>query len=900
MAFYEQFVQFSKVSGEQSYARCPMHPDMNESFTVNMKTDEWYCHGCGCGGKYVEFLQRYYDVGRDVAAAAYKQWEQRKTFPFPTQEYVDTCARVLQDKPAEIKVLHDFGITDEVIERFKLGYDDTRITIPVYSRTGRLINVRKYLPPHRRGTGGGVAKVIGVRGCNEARYYPYENLTADKDTIYIVEGEKDCLVAISQGFNAVTGTGGSNMPQHEEELFRNKTVYLMGDNDPAGATLTARYIKELGSVAKAIKIVHLPCKDFTEFWMEYHSNDVSQYTEDAIRDVPSFGRTKEEAAVVAEETTASLTKSEFVENLNQWVTLKNMSVIGVDPKTYTVPSRLKVKCCNGSCTHPCRIGATRVAEEVEVDPRQILWFVGSNDDLQDRYLRRLFSCKYVSSEPAAYTNVQIIMFQESASFADGMDDASYEPRYGIYMYEETRLIPTVKYNFQACRVTDPRNQQNYYVIRQADAVQSVAEACNESTVKYFQQVAEQCKTLPELINFHYKKWESTLGIEGRPDLFGAILLTYASVTEIKWKGGIIKGWLDAMVIGDTRTGKSQMAQRFVKYLQMGSYINGENAKRTGVIGGVQHMGDSWIITWGAIPMNDKGLLVIDEASGLEVDDIKELSATRSSGAVTINKIAKGEARARTRLLWLSNPRSGKNIEDFYWKGYGAFMEYIPVVEDQARFDLVLSAAREDVGELTGLQVQEVDESLYRRLFSFAWNVDREDVIISGETAAKVEEVVKRISKELDGGPLVVSVAVHEKLLRLSCAFSVLCGSITGKRLIVQPMHVEYAYEFLVSTLTKPTLDYKSYIDELKRAQKQKAKNVDFVKSLVTQYPAIRILLSAQRFKGSQVQEILGVDRTEASKIISELLTRGLMKINFNGSYQSDKILIDITRQMGVN
>lgn len=354
-----------------------------------------------------------------------------------------------------------------------------------------------------------------------------------------------------------------------------------------------------------------------------------------------------------------------------------------------------------------------------------------------------------------------------------------------------------------------------------------------------------------------------------------------------------------MVIGDTRTGKSQMAQRFVKKLQMGSYINGENAKRTGVIGGVQRNGDSWIITWGAIPMNDKGLLVIDEASGLEVDDIKELSATRSSGAVTINKIAKGEAKARTRLIWLSNPRSGKNIEDFYWKGYGAFTEYIPVVEDQARFDLVLSAARDDVGELQGLPDDMVDESKYKGLFSFAWTVERDDIIISKETALRVEQLVKMLSSEYEGGPLIVGVAVHEKLLRLSCAFATLCGSIVGNRLVVEPKHVDYAREFLEMTLNKPTLDYKSFIEESKRASRERQKSVDFVKGLVAQYPAIRVLLSAQRFKGNQVQEILGVDRTEASKIISELLTRGLMKIAYNGTYQSDKILIDITRQMEV-
>ncbi len=890
-SFYEQFVQFEKVSGEQSYARCPMHNDTNASFTVNMSTDEWYCHGCGKGGRYVEFIENYYDVGRDVAVVAVKQWEQRKTLPFPTEDYVEACIRKLQEKPAEIKALHDFGISDEIIKKYKLGYDDTRITIPIYSRTNKLINVRKYLPPHRRIDGSTNAKVIGIRGCNESRFFPYDSFAPENDVIYVVEGEKDCLVALSQGLNCVTGTGGSNMPVHEESLFTGKKVYLMIDNDPAGARLTAHYVNALRGVASQLKIIKLPVKDFTEYWMEYHNTEFGPYTEDPIIQKKELQDISDEAI--------TLSKSEFVENLNSWMTLENMCVIGVDPKTYTIPNKLKVRCMNANCTRPCKIGTMKTAEEIDVDPRQLLQFVNNSDATQDAYLKKMFSCKSIGSEPASYVNVQVLMFQESASFKDGMEDASYEPRYGIYLYEESRLIPTVKYNFTACRVTDPRSQQNYYVIKQAEAIQSAVGECSQETIDYFKACAEKCSNVNELIDFHYRKWESAVGIEGRPDLFGAVLLTYASVTEIPWKGGIIKGWLDSMIIGDTRTGKSQLAQRFVKKLQMGSYINGENARRTGVIGGVQRNNDSWIITWGAIPMNDKGLLVIDEASGLEIEDIKELSATRSSGAVTINKIAKGEARARTRLIWLSNPRSGRNIEDFYWKGYGAFTEYIPVVEDQARFDLVLSAAREDVGELKGLRNEPLDETKYKNLFSFSWTVSSDDIVISKETIEAVNKSVKELASKYEGGPLVVGVAVHEKLLRLSCAFAILCGSIVGRRLIVQPRHIELAQEFLESTLNKPTLDYKSFIEESKRAQRAKTKNIEYIKGLVAMYPAIKILLSAARFRGNQVQEILGVERGEASKIISELLTRGLLKISYNGTYQSDKILIDIARQMEV-
>ena len=286
------------------------------------------------------------------------------------------------------------------------------------------------------------------------------------------------------------------------------------------------------------------------------------------------------------------------------------------------------------------MGGLDQMQVLDVDARQMLQFVDASDNAQDTYLRKIFGCKSVMAEPVEYTNVQKLVFQESASFVDGLEESSFESRYGIYLYNDYRLSATLKYNFEACRVTDPRSQQNFYIIRSAENVASTEPVIDDKALKRFQELADKSDDARELLNRHYKEWKPALGIEGRADLFGAIILTYCSVTEIPWSGGIIKGWLDTMVIGDTRTGKSQMAQRFVKTLGMGGYINGENARRTGVIGGVQQFGGSWVVTWGAIPMNDRGLLIIDEASGLDIDDVKDLSSTRSSGAVTMNKIVK--------------------------------------------------------------------------------------------------------------------------------------------------------------------------------------------------------------------------------------------------------------------
>ena len=48
-----------------------------------------------------------------------------------------------------------------------------------------------------------------------------------------------------------------------------------------------------------------------------------------------------------------------------------------------------------------------------------------------------------------------------------------------------------------------------------------------------------------------------------------------------------------------------------------------------------------------------------------------------------------------------------------------------------------------------------------------------------------------------------------------------------------------------------------------------------------------------------MKEVLGIDAIEASKIISDLLKRGLLKVTGSGAYAPDKLLIEIAKQMEV-
>ena len=905
---YNRFVTWAmKREDGQLYACCPLHIEKTPSFTVNEETLDWYCHGCGEGGGEKEFLVKLLGVDIGVAKAIITAWEGRGEWILPSDEYVEHCHQELLKRPTEITKIHEFGITDEAIKQYKLGWEDTRITFPVFSDNGYCVNVRKYLPPHRRKEGERVAKVTSVRGLGKGRprFYPYDAFSGDSglsedNPIVIVEGEKDCIAARAQGINAITGTGGATLPLQESLMFEGRHVAVMVDTDGVGARLAKDYFTALQPIVASIKRIALPAKDFVDYYQDCIDNDeeidIFSYAEANLGEY-----TDQEHDGPAVE--MSLTEAEAVENLDTWAKLNNMTIVGVETKVYTVPTKLECICLDSKCDRVCSIAQSALTNQgpvIKVPNRQILHSLNSDDNTQDKFVQDRFRCKKVKAVPKEYTNAQKVIFQESASFVDGLDEASFEHRYGVYISEKDRLTATMRYNLEASRVTDPRTQQVNYVIRDAEPVANCNISQNSEYIEKFRQVAEKSNSAMELLQHHYDEWLPTLAIEGRLDLFGAILLTYCSTTEIEWQNGTIKGWLDTMCIGDTRTGKSQMAQRFVKALELGGYINGENAKRTGVIGGVQQFGGSWVVTWGAIPLNDRGLLIIDEASGLSIDDIKDLSSTRSSGAVTLNKIVKGEARARTRLLWLSNPRSGGVINEFWWKGYGAFQDFIDAVEDQARFDLVLCAAREDIDSPEGVDsTEQPDLEEWRNLVSFAWQVQTSDMLMDKEFVAKVREASKLLNDEMGGGPLIVGVAVHEKLLRLAAAFAVLSGSIVGDQLQLQNVHIDYAVEFLKYILQKESMGYGDYVSDYQLKRKQREENVDYIKALVVTHPTITSILAAKNFKGLQFSEVLGMSKEDSAVILAELIKRRLIAVHSQATYKPEGVLVDIARQFRI-
>lgn len=888
MNFYSKFVDVVETGATQVYACCPFHKDRVPSFTINVETHQWYCHGCGEGGGYVSFLQKFLDIDQSKAKHYVALWQEGKPLPFPSQTIVDEAHTCLKGSPYALQLIHSWGLSDKIIDQYKIGYSNAekRFYFPIYTATNYLINIRKYMPPELRAGKEGIPKCIGVQDCNDSRFWPVENL--EKDTIFIVEGEKDCITAIGQGLNAVTGTGGSTIPTTDYSIFKGKKVYVMTDNDEAGDKTAQKYIDLISTFTNNIKRIKLPVKDFNDYYVRYGDANVIQYAKLVDYKIDKESELKK----------MSLAENEAVDTMGERVLFDNMMVTGSDPKIYAIPSVVCVKCENyADCKRPCKLYGGKASVEYAFEDRDLIHMIDSTDKKMYDLAYKFCGCKKATVTPTKYVNAQRIVFQEKASLLGGLENGSYEPRYGFYMYDKERLTPTARYVFDATKVTDPRNQKVYYSIKNAKLDDQGSQ--EPIDVQFFKHIASKYDNVLDFLQYHYDQWLADCRVYGRLDLFSALLLTMCSVTEIPYKSGAIKGVLDTIAIGDTRTGKSLMAQNMLTKLNLGGYINGENARLTGVLGGVVRLGDSWIITWGAIPLNDKGFCVIDEATGLEVEDITQMSSVRSSCVATINKVVRGEARARTRLFWIANPRSGKNINEYFYKGFDAFREFIPVNEDQARYDLVIGASRDDIDTLQDIKNGPLDEfiiSKYRNLINGAWNLETSRILpVDYE---HLHKVTTELCDKYRGGTLLIKEAAYEKVLRIAAALSVLSGSFNEKQqLVISNKMLDWAADYLSYIFTRSSIDYAYYVGKVQEEERLMKQNTEYATALCTQYPALRVLLNNTKFRGVQMQEVLGLDRDAVSKLLSQMLLKGLIKMSTGGLYTPSVSLINIIRKL---
>jgi DNA primase len=145
------------------------------------------------------------------------------------------------------------GISEAVIDLRLLGWNGSRITIPIFDQGGSVAFFKFAKDPEDNKSDS--PKMVTSPG-GHAELYGWERVLLNPEQIIICEGEFDRLVLESQGFAAVTSTGGAGTfrPEWAEAFCEIPHVYVCFDNDDAGRAGAERVARLIPHA----RIVQLP------------------------------------------------------------------------------------------------------------------------------------------------------------------------------------------------------------------------------------------------------------------------------------------------------------------------------------------------------------------------------------------------------------------------------------------------------------------------------------------------------------------------------------------------------------------------------------------------------------------------------------------------------------------
>lgn len=260
--------------GERSI-RCPFHDDRTPSASWNDETHLFYCFTCGWGGTARSVAERLGNektmnlLGTIEAGVAVPK---APPAPLPSNEAVVTWHHALMADTAKLEWLRrKRAWVPEVLQEFLVGWDGERITIPITTESGVLLNVRRYLPNAPRGK----SKMLNWKGHGSAKLFPMPGLwwvaggskprvlsPPAPDEIWVVEGEPDVLACWSNGHAAITHTGGASKkygrwPTKLSPYFTGMKVTVFADNDEVGKVQADRVLRELSPYAKSVEVKHV-------------------------------------------------------------------------------------------------------------------------------------------------------------------------------------------------------------------------------------------------------------------------------------------------------------------------------------------------------------------------------------------------------------------------------------------------------------------------------------------------------------------------------------------------------------------------------------------------------------------------------------------------------------------
>lgn len=854
-------------NGEQD-AHCPLHKDKTRSMRVNFKKGLWKCFA-GCGEGKLSELLALMDARDAVKESTILRWH---------RALLRNKARLKEFRRAR-------GLTKATIEEYQIGWDEETqsYTIPIRSADGVPFNVRHY----RLGADSG-RKIWSVKGLGTPRLFP-EAMVQKNDALVICEGELDALIAIQNGFPAVTGTGGATAWNDGwAKMFEDKSVVVMYDNDEAGRVGSRKVARSLSKTAR-VWVGHIPLKkpgsDVTDLFVK------KKYTPADFRDLLRQAREYTGKASSNGLEPADVSLQETFNASLAGKTLRTMATVkGKRNPPFLVPQLVKFECSldKGKICAVCPMEAEEGSTSLGLQPEDplLMRMIDSTDRQVDKLLFTAVGARCndrITYEVEKHINVEELFVRPSIELADDEKESEYIDR-KVYAVGRYNTQPNQTIEIVGSMFRDQESQRNMFAAFDISTVESSLDHFEmtpalERELSVFRPRGRQ-RPITRLREVAEDISENVTRIYGRVDMHMAMDLVYHSALRFKFAGEMLtRGWLELLVVGDTRTGKSEAAAGLTRHYQAGRIISCESASFAGIVGGLQQYGAGreWTITWGAVPLNDRRLVILDEVSGLTPEQIGSMSSIRSSGVAQLTKIQTEQTTARTRLVWMSNPRDGR-IADYTY-GVHTLRPLIGNPEDIARFDFAMAVATTDVdpGEINqprAVHDPEFHSDLCHQRVLWAWSRKPEQILWERDAERLVFSAALRLAELYsESPPLLQGANARVKIARMAVALAMATfSSPDGELVRVTAQHVFDAAEFLDWLYSRPVFGYKEISQEHREHSEMAVESRPFISQFINRRRGLGPFLRAcgGSFRSQDLENILGYQREEAQRVMNTL------------------------------
>jgi hypothetical protein len=850
------------------------------SMHVNVDKGVYHCKACGAKGGENAFVQALLGAPPKAAAKITRAiqkapdiaaWSRARLLLSPTKEY-----------------FAGLGVPEILLKRLRVKTDPKNFEAVLFPLThnGAVLDVRRYCP-------GGEPKMLSQKDAPQGLIWPYDEWmgTSGKRTTILCAGEKDAIVARSRGLNAITLTGGELAEPACMAAFQHRDVAICYDNDRAGKLGAVKTARALLGACRRVRVV-------TGLW------DVCKEKGEDVTDFfVKYGKTKEDLVEIIKKTPAAtesllrLTEPPAQAFHEGGRGLPLLSLEQAASPAWTdkfVRSRVNVTSTTDaafSCPSKAVItdGAGRArAWELRPDrPDWLLELVDAGITAKQcmEAIKRLAGVPDPKDARVEVTGRRTVYKASVTCLARENAPMDHE----AYVFDAP-LLAGKSYDVTHKLTPHPSKGQRLFMLI------TDARPAEESFDAF--RVTERAKTMlrawqgmpPSLQTKHLR---GHIGYNADKLLVTVANLTWN--TPLAFHYGYeknIRGCLDTMVVGESRTGKSTTAAALKKLYGHGATASlaGSAATIGGLVGGSSKgTGDVYQTRAGVIPRNHRGLVVFEEFSKAGGGLAEQLTDVRSSGLVRLSRVAGSVTMPATlRMLTLTNPKTlnktPRSIAS-YPNGLSIVQDLVGTPEDIARYDMIyimpdITDADRGWSPMDGWD--EYTEEHYRTRLMWVWSRTPEQIEFTKEAKAWIDAGVAELNKLFACHVKIFGMEAWKKLARLATAYAGTQASTdeSFEKIIVTERHVGYATRLMRAVYEAPQWRLDAYAQSERLYTETDEKAVPALQDLYAKNPLfVEVMEAYADMTRSVLETATGLDRQELNAVLSRCVRMRFVKFS---------------------